>query len=182
VALTVQGRYPEAEEALRRALEQRPGFAEAYNNLALCLMYQKRYEEAEPEVFAALERDPSLRDARLTLSSLYQETGRPAKAVEVLEGLRAEYPSEPELGARLGVALEAAGRHPEALPLLRAGVEAFPQNFLVLAAAARAEESAGDPATASRLYAGLAQRAPRGPLRDEAKAGIERLALAGKGR
>jgi arylsulfatase A-like enzyme/Tfp pilus assembly protein PilF len=180
VALTVQGRYPEAEEALRRALEARPGFAEAHNNLALCLMYQKRFAEAEREVLAALDRDPSLRDARLTLSSLYQETGRPAKAADVLEDLRAEYPSDPELEARLGVALEAAGRAPEALPLLRAGVAAFPQNLQVLAAAARAEEAAGDSAAAGRLYAVLAQRAPRGPLRDEAVAGLERIALAGE--
>jgi arylsulfatase A-like enzyme/tetratricopeptide (TPR) repeat protein len=182
VALTVQGRHSEAEEALRTALELRPGMAEAHNNLALCLMYQEKYAEAEREVLRALDDNPGMRDARLTLSTLMERTGRVDEAATVLESLRADSPSDPEIAARLGVALEAAGRTDEALSLVRAAMVSFPENLEVIRAAARAEEAAGDPAAAQRLYAKLAQRAPRGALRDEAVAALERMALAGDAR
>jgi arylsulfatase A-like enzyme/Flp pilus assembly protein TadD len=177
VALTVQRRYREAEEALRRALEVRPRFAEARNNLALCLMYQNRLEEAEREVRAALDLYPEMRDARLTLSSIVSEAGRHGEAVTVLEQLRSEDPDDPELGARLGIALEAAGRPADALPVLRAAVVDYPQHAQVLRALARVEEAAGDPEAARRHFAALAQVAPPGPLRTEATAALERLAL-----
>jgi len=182
VALTVQGRYPEAEGALNTALEARPGFAEARNNLALCLMYQQRYTEAEREIRDVLDRNPRMRDARLTLSSILTETDRYAEAVTVLEALRDDGASDPELEARIGVALEAAGRTREALALLRTAVAAFPQNLRVLLAAARAEEAVGDAETARRLFAAIAQRAPRGELRAEAVVALDRLALVESGR
>jgi Flp pilus assembly protein TadD len=178
VTLTVQARYAEAEEALKTALEAHPDFDEAGNNLALCLMYQGRLGEAERQVRKVLERNPRMRDARLTLSSILNRSGRFDESAEVLEALRALNSADREIGARLGITLEAADRELRALPLLREAVAAYPDNIQVLMAAARAEEAAGDPKTARRLFTEVAQRAPRGETRDEAIVALERLALA----
>jgi len=179
VVLTVQARYADAEEALHGALAARPGFDEARNNLALCLMYQGRLAEAEREVREVLERSPTMRDARLTLSSILNLCGRYDESIPVLEELRAEEGSDPEIGARLGIAFEAAGQRLPALPLLRKAVTDFPDNIQVLMAAARSEEAVGDPKMARRLFTTVARRASQADARDEAVAALERLALAG---
>ncbi len=176
IVLTLEERFAEAETTLGRVLDGDPEFAEARNNLALCLLYQERFNEAEAEVRRALELEPGLRDARLTLSSVLFETGRFAECASLLKDLMAEDP-DPELRARLGMALEAAGEALQALPHLRAAMPSFPQHLELAMALARAEERVGDPTAAKRLYASLAQTSPHGALRDEAAVALERMAL-----
>jgi predicted Zn-dependent protease len=144
-------------------------------------MHQNRLQEAEHEARIAIGLDPTLLDARLSLVSILSRSNRYDEAAELLDRLRPEFPDNPEIHARLGVALEASGRPGEALPLLREAIDVFPKNRSVLRALARAEEAAGDRRAAQRAFAALAQHSPPGETRDEATEALERLALEAGG-
>src|SRR3972149_6789176 len=57
------GRLPEAEAGYRRALEIKPDFAEAHNNLGAIFSDQGRLSEAEASYRRALEFEPDYEDA-----------------------------------------------------------------------------------------------------------------------
>ena len=68
----------------------------------------KRYVEAEVDLLAALQLDPRHARAAVQLATLYRNTDRPAKAVEVVKGALSGSPGNfrlRNLGKELGVAL-----------------------------------------------------------------------------
>lgn len=75
------GRIPEAEGAIRRALELGPN-SESYQLLGLILETQGKLAEALKSYFAAVEDTPSSGEAQLDLARLLDDVGRKAEYVE----------------------------------------------------------------------------------------------------
>jgi arylsulfatase A-like enzyme/Flp pilus assembly protein TadD len=176
IALTMQGRFDEAEAVLQALIAENPDFVDAYNNLALALVRAGRGAEAEEMARHALDLEPGRLDASLTLAEILHAQERYEEAADLL-GPLAESNSSPELDARYGMALEAVGDHATAQPLLRRALTVYSSELDLVLAAARCEEAVGDISSAMALYERAAKMAPPGRNRDEALAGVDRLAL-----
>jgi tetratricopeptide (TPR) repeat protein len=72
----------QAEAALRQAVRQQAGYAEAWSNLARCLAARKELSEAEAAARMAARLDPSLSAAHASLGLALQEQNRAAEATE----------------------------------------------------------------------------------------------------
>jgi arylsulfatase A-like enzyme/Tfp pilus assembly protein PilF len=176
IALTMQGRLDEAENELRALIAEKSDFVDAYNNLALVLIRANRSADAEKTARRALELEPGRLDASLTLAEILHKQARYAEETALLASL-AEVASSPELDARYGLALEAAGDHRRALPLLRRALTVYASELDLVLAAARCEEAIGETEQAMALYERAAQMAPPGLKREEALQAVDRLAL-----
>lgn len=78
-------RFAEAEAAYRRALEIRPDYAEAHNNLGYLLRLTKRFAEAEAAYRQALAIKPDYAEARWSLGLLLLYLGRLAEGWPLYE-------------------------------------------------------------------------------------------------
>jgi predicted Zn-dependent protease len=74
------GRQEQAIEALRKAVQLRPEFAEGHYELARALEHAGRSAEAIAEYKASVERDPALAESQYRLSVLYRKQGDIARA------------------------------------------------------------------------------------------------------
>jgi tetratricopeptide (TPR) repeat protein len=143
--LAQQGKADEAVARLKELLRRNPGHAAAANDLAWML--------AERGQDTALALDLAKRAARIdprpetldTLGFVQLERKDAAAAVETFERALALDPNAASVRYRLGLALEALGRSPEALESFRAalGAGAFPEADAARAEVARLEASAG---------------------------------------
>ncbi|HQZ03267.1 MAG TPA: tetratricopeptide repeat protein [Thauera sp.] len=115
----------------------------------------KRYVEAEVDLLGALQLDPRHARAAVQLATLYRNTDRPAKAVEVVQAALLGSPGDfrlRKLGKELGVALppvpERAATQPAAPepPVATSVPEASPDAHSAAATAAATDE--GDAAEA----------------------------------
>jgi tetratricopeptide (TPR) repeat protein len=122
-SLDSQGRYPEAEAALREALRLQPDWVPALVNLGVTLYNQGRYPEAEATLREALRLQPNFFKAHLNLGAALCNQGRCSEAEAAFrEAFRLE-PDSPHTYCNLGVALHKQGRLAEALACLRRGDE-----------------------------------------------------------
>lgn len=97
------GKYTEAEPFLRRALEQRIGYAAAWNNLGLCLVGLKRGPEACAAFKTAAAIDAECDEAWLNLAAVALTAGQSAAA---LTNLKSAVKANPESApVRVGMAL-----------------------------------------------------------------------------
>ena len=80
--LLARGRYGEAEEHLRVALEVQPRYAEAEEALGIALCAQGRVDEGIEHLKAALAIEPRFRAAEQSLGEAYASRGRMELAVE----------------------------------------------------------------------------------------------------
>lgn len=100
-----KGKWDQAAETLRQALEAKEDFAEAHNNLGYALrkMGEEHYEEALEHYDRALELDPDLAEAHHYRGVLYVLLGDQDAALEdhaALEG------SNPKLANQLQAVIE----------------------------------------------------------------------------
>jgi Flp pilus assembly protein TadD len=90
-------RYPEAEEALRRAAQVAPDDAVVRYNLAVTLRAPGRKEEAVVEYREAVRLDPDLKEAWGDLGLLLREAGDDEGAIQALRRwLELAGPDDPE--------------------------------------------------------------------------------------
>lgn len=103
-----QGRHQRAAALMQAALakQDRP---ELRSMLGLSLIGSGRYANAVTELEAAIKRDPGQVQAGSALTSLYMQSGQPAKAVRVAEGLVKTRPDAPGLHNQLGMARAMTG-------------------------------------------------------------------------
>jgi tetratricopeptide (TPR) repeat protein len=80
--------WPTAVHAYRRAVELRPGYAEAWNGLGYALRNQGKYEDSLKAYDEALRLRPNFPEALEYLGEAYVKLGRLDDARRVLERLR----------------------------------------------------------------------------------------------
>ena len=119
----------QADEALahyRAALEIKPDYAPAHNNLALVLAGQGRSEEAIAHLGEALRLQPGYASAHYLIGTLLDQQGRAAEALaHYQEALRLQ-PDFPEAANDLGGLFAGQGRWNEAADCFARGIRLKP--------------------------------------------------------
>jgi len=140
-----------AEELLRRALTLDPNWTPTLATLGELLLASGRGGEAESLLRRAAAGSPPYPRAALLLARYYNDTGRPAQALEVATPLCASGKAHAELSAQHINALVALGRQEEAITTYRNIVAAAPNNLAALHALAIALHTTGRYADAERV-------------------------------
>lgn len=110
-ALYEQGRYGEAQQALKEALQLAPDNLEAYLHLGMVLSSgMGRHREAADWLEFAAHRDSSRADIHYGLGQVYLSLNRPALAIEALERSVRLAPASWEFRNELGLAYTRASR------------------------------------------------------------------------
>lgn len=139
--LELAGRPAEAERALERALEHRPGYVDAWRRLAELRARQGRAEEAREAYRRVLEIEPSRQWAVEGLAALDRAprggdpyglaelgAGRFDDAVAILERSRVERPGDPDVLFNLGFGLQRLGRRAAAIEAYEALIALAPDH------------------------------------------------------
>jgi protein O-GlcNAc transferase len=122
------GRTEDAVAAFRRALRERPAYADACFNLGVALRRVGRSDEAARALRRAVALAPESVDARINLGKALVEAGDSEAARACLEETVARFPASAVAHDTLGLALEAAGRLDDAIGAFRAAVAIEPRN------------------------------------------------------
>lgn len=85
-----QGRYEEAEAAMRRYAFVAPDLANPHDSLGDVLMTQGRYEEAEAEFWAALDKQPDFFYSLVNIGHIYLQRGEVDRATALFDRVGAE--------------------------------------------------------------------------------------------
>ncbi|HQU72129.1 MAG TPA: tetratricopeptide repeat protein [Calditrichia bacterium] len=116
-----QGRYREAEEAFRQALDARRD-AEGYNDLGMALQYQERWEAAEEAFGNALEKDSLNPEIINNLGVVCYRTGRTLTAIKLAQKARSLSPEFPDVYLNLGTYFREMRRYSEARDAFEKGL------------------------------------------------------------
>jgi tetratricopeptide (TPR) repeat protein len=102
-------------EMYRMALEVRPNFGRARNNLGVALRRRGRVDEAIAQYKLALEEDPKFAEARSNLGAAYYSVGRVDEAIQEFQLAARAGGSNAYYYHHLGVIQYQQGNYPEAL-------------------------------------------------------------------
>ena len=102
-------------EMYQMALDVRPGFGRARNNLGVALRRRGRVEEAIAQYKLALEEDPKFAEARSNLGAAYYSQGRVDDAIQEFESAARVGGSNAYYYHHLGVIQYQQGHYEEAL-------------------------------------------------------------------
>lgn len=152
------GRPDRAEQAFRRALDERPDFAEAHNNLANLFSEQGRLEQAADHYRRALDSDGAIAEIHVNLALVLQRLGRVDEALAEYRAATRLRPDDVALRLRLATILARSGLLEESELQFRGVLEMDPDHAAahhglgnVLAATDRAPLAIEHYRTASRL-------------------------------
>ena len=123
-----QGRYAEALDATRVAVEQRPEYSKAHFNLGAILDALGRSEEAETYLRRAIALNPQARNAHLNLGDVLYKQGRYAEALDATRAAIEQDPDFSEAYFNLGAILNVLERSEEAETHLRRAIAFNPQD------------------------------------------------------
>ena len=126
-ALYNQGRYEEALDPARVAVEQRPDYFKAHVTLGLTLTALDRLEEAETHLRRAIELNPKVNSTRINLSDVLYNQGQYEEALDVARAAVEQHPDSFAPHGILGAILTALGRFEEAETHLRRAIALNPQ-------------------------------------------------------
>ena len=126
VALKDQGKLDEAVACYRRALELKPDYAEAHNNLGIALKDQGKLDEAVACYRRALELKPDYAEAHNNLGIALKDQGKLDEAVACYRRALELKPDFAEAHNNLGVALKDQGKLDEAVACYRRALELKP--------------------------------------------------------
>jgi protein O-mannosyl-transferase len=115
IVLDNTGRFVEAIEHYRTALEMKPSLAAIYNNLGAALLHNGQYSEAIVQCRKALEIEPNNVKAHNNLGLALSSSGRNAEAVTHYETALDIMPDYPEAHYNLGNSLFQLGKHADAI-------------------------------------------------------------------
>ncbi len=158
--MNLPGRRSDAVDHLETALRIEPNFAEANNNLGMCLFEAGLCQEAIPHFEAALRIKPGTAQPLNNLGLCLMNTGNYADAVPFLAGAMRARPDSPEIQLNLGLTLSkipgrdhAAISHYEAALRLRPGyAEAHVGLGLLLASLGRTQEAIAHLEAGERIH------------------------------
>lgn len=120
------GRYKDAENLLRRALELRPEFGAARANLATCLYKQNRPSEAIAELDLVMIDDPeNVGHSNLKAAAL-GKIGGFDEAIELYDEVLKAAPNQPKVWMSYGHMLKTVGRLDEGVAAYRRAIGIAP--------------------------------------------------------
>jgi len=163
LALTNQGRMPEAVGICKRGLKAVPADMDLQVHYGHLLLNIARVSEAEEQFRKVLAQDPANRQALLGLSHTLAARGDRAEAITVARQVIAEGETDPGAFLWLGQLLLYIGEPAEAEPVFRDAVAAAPEIGAMHIGLARALERTGRLEEARRVAAEAAQLLPRDP-------------------
>jgi len=121
-----QGDHNRALELIQRAVQRRPGDAQAQQNLGALYARLGRLSDAEACFRRALAIDPNLVDANSNLGLALASQSRHGEAIACYRQALAREPRHAETWSRLGLALAREHKLDEALPCFRQAVALRP--------------------------------------------------------
>ena len=169
LAARAAGSYAARREALLRAVELDPAFAQAWNALAGMEVYpvwngQKTVVEAwtiaAPFIAKALAINPDLPGVHITLGRFKREFGNLEDAIEHFEKALELDPGNPTALANLGIVLRPAGRYEQALQVHQMAVALDPLDALAQARLGTSHWLMENHEEAARHYAIAAELLP----------------------
>ncbi|HEY7285938.1 MAG TPA: tetratricopeptide repeat protein [Vicinamibacterales bacterium] len=128
VALQAEQRYGEAIDHYTRAIEARPDYAPALNNLASTFRAAGRTTEAIDTYRRALEAQPNFPDAEYNLANALLDKGATDEAVGRFESALRSIPDSPDIHNNLGTALAAKGQTEAAIREFQRALELDPNS------------------------------------------------------
>jgi tetratricopeptide (TPR) repeat protein len=109
------GQFAESVVLFKRALQFKPGYAEAQNNLGSALTLLGRFNEAAPHYERALALKPNLAGIHNNLAVVRMRQGRSQDAIAMYERALAIDPNQAEAHNNLGAILKEEGRFDDAM-------------------------------------------------------------------
>jgi tetratricopeptide (TPR) repeat protein len=113
---------------LERALDRRPYFPAALQNLGMMLAALGRFEEATTSLREAVRQRPENADVRHTLAFCLNRLGRLDEAIEQYDAARRLAPENLRVLREYGETLYAARRYAEAAAMFREGLGLDPED------------------------------------------------------
>ena len=124
------GQIERGIDHLNKALEIRPDFAAAHNNLASAYVATGRYPPAIKHLKRALEIQPDLAVSYMNLGAIYRKSGQLHNAIESLEKAVALQPEQAQSHAHLGAAYRDAGQNDMAIQHLSKAIALQPDHLI----------------------------------------------------
>ncbi len=122
------GRRAEAAAALRVLLAMAPRLAEAHRLLGVALGEMSELAGAEAAYRSALALEPGMARAATGLAEVLLAVDRPAEAIDLLQPFVTPATTNLSLLTYMGLALQGAGRGPEAVEVLTRATRASPDS------------------------------------------------------
>jgi Flp pilus assembly protein TadD len=164
IAYTQLRRYPDAIEALRKALELNPYYVDVRNDLGTALILSGKREEGKAEFLAAYN-DPTNPRPEITshnLANAYLEEKKYAEAANWFRTSLGRHKHNVEAYLGLADALLALGRPDEVVPALEGGLKELPNHVGLLTMLGDAYYRAGRFTEAKARLEEAARRDPMG--------------------
>ena len=120
------GRYRDAENLLRRAVELAPGFTAARANLALVLYRLNKPSEALAELDLVLGEDPDNIGHANLKAAAHARVGGFDEAIALYEAVLAQAPDQPRVWMSYGHMLKTLGRQAEGIAAYRKALDLAP--------------------------------------------------------
>ena len=121
------GRYKDAENLLRRALDLSPSFTAARANLALVLYRQNRPEEAIAELNKVADEEPDHQGRANLQAAALGRIGEFDDAIGLYEQVLAKAARQPRIWMSYGHMLKTVGRSAEGIAAYRKAIELMPE-------------------------------------------------------
>ena len=118
--------WDEAAREFRKAIKMEPDYAEAYNNLGLCMLYAGKPEEAKEALESALQHLPNWNIAEANLALALSRTKHHKDAADLYRKSLEKKP-QASIWLALGDELAAMQKPEEALEAYQAALTAAPQ-------------------------------------------------------
>lgn len=118
-----------ALDAVNKALEKNPGFAEAYNLKGVILFQEKNFSEAEINYQKAVELKPSFYQANLNLVAVKMEKNDWKAALPIIQKVTTFAPDSNEVYVKRGIIQAALGKPNEAVSDFSRSIELNASNI-----------------------------------------------------
>jgi predicted AlkP superfamily phosphohydrolase/phosphomutase/Flp pilus assembly protein TadD len=133
VELSNKGRYKEAIDAFKQAIELNPNHPTPYLNLAIALFNRQDYTDAIDVFLEAVAKGlPNAESYFVDFAALFRQKEMNSRAIALLEKGKELFPQSYAIAANLGSALVAANRYSEGIPELERALGMQPSSTTVL--------------------------------------------------